>query len=339
MTRNGKIKQYSIWPNIMKAILISTVVLAHSNHMPYEIGKIIYWFHMPCFFILSGLFFKMPELTQITVQEWIIKKAKKMLIPCLVYFLICSVFEDSFDIKKILYFLYGGKMVGGVYWFITVLFLSHIAMLIVLSKLHAKAQWCFVFVMYTAGVIWSNLMVPDSNVGYPMYLRFPWNADVVFVALPYVYIGYKMRDFIFNKNVGKTVYLASGVGALGIISVTVYLFVSGNLNFLIDMRYSVYKNWLLTLVIPICFFIVLFLLSKAVEKIPVINNVLFYIGDASLIIMYLHLMIKDNVVIPVWGEGYSIWLYLLVSVIISMTVYFISKRNTLTNWLFNGKVK
>lgn len=44
MTRNGKIIQYSIWPNIMKAILISTVVLAHSNHMPYEIGKIIYWF-------------------------------------------------------------------------------------------------------------------------------------------------------------------------------------------------------------------------------------------------------------------------------------------------------
>ncbi|MGN9060495.1 hypothetical protein ACTM96_13380, partial [Mediterraneibacter faecis] len=122
-------------------------------------------------------------------------------------------------------------------------------------------------------------------------------------------------------------------------NITVYLFVSGNLNFLIDMRYSVYKNWLLTLVIPICFFIVLFLLSKAVEKIPVINNVLFYIGDASLIIMYLHLIIKDNVVIPVWGEGYSIWLYLLVSVIISMTFYFISKRNTLTNWLFNGKVK
>lgn len=77
MTRNGKIKQYSTWLNIMKAILISTVVLANSNHMPYEIGKIIYWFHMPCFFILSGLFFKMPELTKITVQKWIIKKAKK----------------------------------------------------------------------------------------------------------------------------------------------------------------------------------------------------------------------------------------------------------------------
>ena len=56
MTRNGKIIQYSIWPNIMKAILISTVVLAHSNHMPYEIGKIIYWFHMPCFLSCQDFF-------------------------------------------------------------------------------------------------------------------------------------------------------------------------------------------------------------------------------------------------------------------------------------------
>lgn len=337
MTRNGELRQYLIWPNIMKAILISTVVLAHSNHMPYEIGKIIYWFHMPCFFILSGFFFKMPELTKIAVQEWIVKKAKKMLIPCLVYFLICTVFDGPLNIKKIIYFLYGGKMVGGVYWFITVLFLSHIAMLIVLSKFRIKVQWCLILFMYTAGVIWSNLMVPDSIAGYPMYLRFPWNADVVLVALPYVYIGYKLRDIIKRKNVRKTVYLAAGIGALGIISVTASLFMLGHLNFLIDMRYSVYKNWLLTLVIPICFFVVLLLLSKVLEKIPVINNVLFYVGDASLIIMYLHLMIKDNIVIPVWGEGYSIWLYLLVSIVISMGVYFISKLNALTNCLLNGK--
>lgn len=53
--------------------------------------------------------------------------------------------------------------------------------------------------------------------------------------------------------------------------------------------------------------------------------------------MYLHLMIKDKIVIPVWGEGYSIWLYLMVSITISMGVYFISKISFLTNWLLNGK--
>lgn len=104
-------QKYLIWPNIMKAILITTVVLAHSNHMPYKIGKIIYWFHMPCFFFISGIFFKLPEMK--TKRDWIIKKSKKMLIPCLVYFLICTVFEGTLSLKKVIYFLYGGKMIGG----------------------------------------------------------------------------------------------------------------------------------------------------------------------------------------------------------------------------------
>lgn len=68
---------------------------------------------MPCFFILSGFFFKMPEFTKNEVWDWIIKKAQKMLVPCLAYFLICTAFEGTFNIKKIMYFLYGGKMVGG----------------------------------------------------------------------------------------------------------------------------------------------------------------------------------------------------------------------------------
>lgn len=192
--------------------------------------------------------------------------------------------------------------------------------------------------MYTVGIVWSNLMVPDTIAGYPMYLRFPWNADVVLVALPYVYIGFRLQDIIINsKNVNKNKYLATGIVAIGAITITAYGFISGKLNFLIDMRYSVYKNWLLTLVIPVCFFTVLFLLSKALEKIPVVNNLLFYIGDATLIIMYLHLMIKDCIVIPMCGEEYSIWLYLLISIVISMGVYFISKISPLTKWLLNGK--
>lgn len=150
-------------------------------------------------------------------------------------------------------------------------------MLMLLTKFHVKTQWCVVLLMYTIGVVWSNLMVPDSIVGYPMYLRFPWNADVVFIALPYLYIGYRFRDIFINSrsNVSKNIYLVMGVLALGIIMIAMYAFVSGNMNFLIDMRYSVYKNWLLTLLIPGCFFVVLFLLSKALEKVPIINNALF----------------------------------------------------------------
>lgn len=331
----GEKKTYLIWPNIMKAILIFTVVLAHSNHMPYKIGKIIYWFHMPCFFILSGIFFKIPKYAKNDIKNWIIKKILKMLVPCAVYFLLCTIIDGTFNMKKILYFLYGGKMIEGVYWFITVLFLTHIVLLVILTKLDIKSQWRTILLMYTAGVVWSNLMVPDTIVSYPMYLRFPWNADVVLIALLYVYIGYKCKNIICNGKMNR--HMAIGLVSIVIIAVVVQAFISGKLSFILDMRYSIYKNWILTLIIPFCFFSIIFLISKVLEKIPGINKILYYIGDASLIIMYLHLTIKDCLIIPIWGEEYSIWMYFSISIGISIGVYFVSTVHPLTKWLLNGK--
>ena len=44
--------------DVMKGFLIALVVIGHSH---WEFGKIIYWFHMPVFFMISGYLLKVPE--------------------------------------------------------------------------------------------------------------------------------------------------------------------------------------------------------------------------------------------------------------------------------------
>ena len=41
--------------DIAKGLLIISVVLCHS---PFENAYILYWFHMPAFFIISGMLYK-----------------------------------------------------------------------------------------------------------------------------------------------------------------------------------------------------------------------------------------------------------------------------------------
>lgn len=56
------------WIDIFKRILISFVVLGHSN-IDYDIIKIIYSFHMPVFFMVSGYLLKMESVG--SAKQWI----------------------------------------------------------------------------------------------------------------------------------------------------------------------------------------------------------------------------------------------------------------------------
>lgn len=64
-----------IWIDYAKTILIFLMVLGH-NSLPYIESKLIYAFHMPAFFILSGYLYK--------PKKWY-KTLKCMLIPILFF--------------------------------------------------------------------------------------------------------------------------------------------------------------------------------------------------------------------------------------------------------------
>lgn len=69
---------YEQWIDIFKGILIIFVVVGHGYYQ--KLNDIIFWFHMPLFFLISGYLFKTPERKNIKI--WCKKQIKSLLIPC-----------------------------------------------------------------------------------------------------------------------------------------------------------------------------------------------------------------------------------------------------------------
>lgn len=66
------------WVDACKFVAISLVVIGHIERFPFQLREVIFSFHMPFFFALSGVF--ITNSRQFTWTQ-IVKKAKTLIIP------------------------------------------------------------------------------------------------------------------------------------------------------------------------------------------------------------------------------------------------------------------
>lgn len=295
---------------------------------------------MPLFYIISGFLLHLPERNGIVL--WIKNKIKRLLVPCCSFFLLNSILTGNVGIKRLLYFLYGGRMIEGVYWFATVLFLANVVFVVVEQKIRRKKIKCL---LYSAGyflcVIESTLWVPNEIAGYPMWLRFPWNIDVVPMAVAFMAAGYHLKKHIQSIAIDGNVKLCKIVlfTSLVTVLVTVVLYISGVYEFTIDMRYSMYKNIILCMIIPLAFMAVLTYISGCLSKFEHVGHILGLVGKQSMIVMYVHLYIRDRLIIPIWGEDYSNVVFVLVTLLLSCLFWYVASKNRILQLLFCGTEK
>lgn len=83
------IQQRNIEIDIMKGIAILCVMIGHVDWYPNIIGRVIYSFHMPLFFLISGYFAKTCNDYRGTFVSFFAKNAKQLLIPYAVVACIC----------------------------------------------------------------------------------------------------------------------------------------------------------------------------------------------------------------------------------------------------------
>ena len=79
--------------DVCKGIGIVLVILGHIYGLSSKVGIWIYSFHMPLFFILSGLVYNEKKNTELPFFEFLKKKAKSYLVPYYLYALINLVIE------------------------------------------------------------------------------------------------------------------------------------------------------------------------------------------------------------------------------------------------------
>ncbi|MDO4301389.1 MAG: acyltransferase family protein [Clostridia bacterium] len=335
---------------VLKAILIIAVIIGHSY---FKYSGLVFWFHIPMFFIISGYLLCIPRIENIL--SWLKKKLKRYMIPYFSFYLLCFLSEGKIStkqfVKETIRVIYGGRIAGGVYWFITCLLISQIIIVFAENYISSKKHKYILYIaMIILAVIESVFFISKYIPPYPVYFNFPWNADVCLLAVPYIVLGYYGKEEITaymkfcirrngsigsNNKIKKTVPF---VVSIFIVLMLLLLNHSGIYRYSFDMKYSYYTNPVLIIMIPCSIGIILTAISCfTVIKCNKFKNVLIKIGQSTMTIMYIHLMIRDFVMINVFGEQYPVILWVFLCCTAGICFDMIAGKFKWSRLLFNGR--
>lgn len=326
----------SMWVDILRAILIITVVVGHSN-VDTRIIQIIFWFHMPLFFILSGYLLHVPEKNEWKI--WGMRKAIRLLVPCFAFFILCTLIDGNLNFSSVACFVMGGKRQAGVYWFATVLFLAEIAMVLLELYISSRKLKIFIYVIcFAMAVMESVFLIPADTAMIPNWLKLPWNIDVTLLAVAYLAVGYYGRGYITGWAKERNMaYRAITI----VISVIIFgLFLNacwkGNFDYHLDMKNGHYSNPVFALLFPAAAGIMLMALSILLSRVRGLAAALAYVGRASMAVMYLHLLVIGQIMKRVYGEEYPVLLCVVVVLAISCAFNYAVSKNKWLSLVFLG---
>lgn len=319
--------------DVLKGILIIFVILGHISQIPY-----FDWFHMPLFFMISGYLLKVPEKGKCVL--WIGKRAKTLLIPYVSYyfvFMLLKYKDISFgDVKNLIFS--GKNLVGifGVWWFPVCLLISSAILVNLINYRSEKEINLILCALYFGAIITSNVVkFKDSNLLFFV----PWNIDVCMLAVPYMAMGYyykKNETTLHEKLFRNSIFLAS----LLIIGIFIAIDLFGIYQYTFRMKYSQYTNFILPLLIPIAASVVLYKMAEWIVE-SRLQGVLVEFGKISMVLMYVHNFIIDQVKPFLTGNNLILECFLLLMMCL-LIGYFWSKLcsfNKISKVLFvNGKV-
>ena len=292
-------KKRITWVDVTKGFLMILVVIGHyPGELDFPLSKYIYWFHMPAFFILSGLFFK-PILEKKEIKPTIYKRFMQLIVPYLFFLLSITLIRYGMEIvsgnRDLAWYLndlwtlaIGGRFIRGAYgvfWFVTTLFFTYLffmwlttyfnrmKQLIILSIFYVIAHFESIFAMHVIGGKPS-----EAAQSIPMI----WNIDVALMAIVYFAIGYYFKDLWMD--ISKK-WMLTAIGA----SATAILLDSFNvIDYRLSMKFLRYDHFVLDLVIPLSFTVVLVGCFQFITA-RLSLNWLQKIEKHSLSIMYLHI--------------------------------------------------
>lgn len=269
--------------DIAKGLLILCVVIGHGTQNQ-SLSDFMYRFHMPLFLILSGCFLKKVE----DVETYAKMKANRLLIPYLIYMAIdFLLFDHLHNFNRIIHYLYGGRFINGVYWYITSLYIALIAAVILLDKFNKKQLMVIGIVGGGTAIIESNIIDSISLLKRP---GIPFDADVSLLVLSYLIVGYILKDRIvalFQRQSLKLDVIAIGVIVLLILEHL--LMEKYGVSRKIDMKLVVYKNPISVYIIPALYGFAIARLSAFIERnCGRLSRCLSYVGSITIPIMFLH---------------------------------------------------
>lgn len=286
--------------SIAKAIGIILMVVGHSG-CPIVVGRFIYLFHMPLFFVCSGYFFK--KITNLnSLNSYYLRKIKGLYFPYLkwsfLFLFLHNIFKqlhitdgDYYQLSNYIrqfckiFVMTDYELLIRPFWFIKELLMASffVALLSLIRVKYFPRIGIFLPLLITIAVALASHYIPKIPI--------IGDCSLLFLSIAYIYSGmllHKFKNSIpFNTHTLIITFLIVLIGSL-------------LLSKAIDMRYSTVKNMIPYYLISISGVIMVLSISKLLDK-SSYKSILYYIGNHTMPILALNLLaLKLGNLIKIW---------------------------------------
>ena len=319
--------------DIAKGIGILLVALAHADvtlFSPY-LHRLIYSFHMPLFFFLSGYFFN-PEISFFALLK---KRFHTILKPYLVTIFLIYMISLSFTnmrfataIGRIAKSLYAtGHYIDWVQlWFLPSLFITSLFSfllyrLVLIHISHRYLRWSFLLVMLAIGVYFINDFYPFSisllGKHYELY-GLPFSLDLVLLTGFFYILGNEFRLALSDETFANPwTFFVTGVGLILVTSI---------FDARVDFNTRLFASFPVNTSGAILGILFTLAVSKQIElRATRLASALIYIGQASLFILIFHVPIQEfwaqKIFFLTGQQTLSILSAFVISILVSLGIY------------------
>lgn len=320
--------------DILKGIGILLVVIGHSIPELPNFSNLIYLFHMPLFFYISGIFFKANK----SIQELTDKKLKALILPYFTYLLI-------FNSKAIIGFLvncikgisneklrfygehflnqlYGGSRLTGdlsVFWFIPCLFFTQIIYALV-AKQNVYIRMLAISTFYGLAIV-NQFIFPEYSL--------PLAINISLFAIVFFHLGHLIKDKLLENSIYNILMVL-------VILAASYLLFSGKSEISLNMKEVNYGYPILSIFTALAFINLTFMVARKMQDSDFIaNRVFILLGNASMTIMFVHQFIKHHIF---WEHQIQNPIIVTFGVTaISIVIFLIQDSSKYMQYLFLGK--
>ncbi|WP_347028973.1 acyltransferase family protein [Intestinibacter bartlettii] len=292
-----------------KGVAILLMMLDHIWGFNNPVSEWIYSFHMPIFFIISGILIKYTNAEQRNLSKIIISKLKGLLIPYLVFefgFVIIFGTLHKFDYNVLKWHAYDGLLLNpanGPLWFLICIFISEIVFISIKKYIkNPKIQYLIVSVIYVV-----PFFVHINNLYVTILLR-------CCSTIGFIGIGYISCLLVFKKD--YSIFVILTVAVVNVILSAI----NGKVN-LYTLNYS--NPILYTICALLGLYSVIFLLKKMNSK------VLEFLGQNTLFLLGTHMIMRGVItrVLHIEASTYlgGIVILIIMCLILTPVIVFVNK--------------
>jgi polysaccharide biosynthesis protein PslL len=300
--------------DIAKGLGIVLVVLGHNwfvESTKGELFRVIFSFHVPLFFFLSGVFLRKTD----ALMGFVRARAHSLLKPYFVVLLVIGAAKMAgWSYFQGVVYATGRTLYWIPMWYLPHLFLCTLVVLLLIRGIDStRTLWAISAASLVLGVL--ALAPADA----------PWSIDLLPITAAFVLAGYLCRDALAQMRFRALAFIV----ALAAFAALHYFF-----DLAMDLNIRRYGPlWMPFLVVTAQAVLGIYLclvLASLLARVEPLKKMLAYVGSGTLFVLIFHVFFQwkaFNVLTPVIGEPAAALCGLLAGVALPLGLWEIAKRN------------